>query len=367
MSLTGPHIPLVKVNMPPRELLMPRLESVLYSGMIAEGEHVAAFEARCAEEFKLPNALAMSSGTGALHVALLLAGVEPGDEVITTSMTAEPTNTTILNIGATPVFADVDPETGNLDPAAVEAMVTDRSRAIVVVHYAGYPADLPGLRQVADRHGLKLIEDCAHALGASSDGRAIGNYGDFAMFSFQSIKHMTTVDGGLLTMKDAGLLAEARRLRWFGLTKGVPRTEVDLRRPGFKYNMSNVTATIGLCQLDTIHEKVGCHILNGRFYDDALAAVPGLRPARVDATITPSYWLYTLLADDSDAVERTLGTIGVTASKLHRPNHLHTAFAGFRREDANLSTFYRRLVHIPCGWWVSNEDRERIVAALKAG
>ena len=168
-------------------------------------------------------------------------------------------------------------------------------------------------------------------------------------------------------MRDASLLAEARRLRWFGLTKGVPRTEVDLRRPGFKYNMNNVTAMIGLCQLDTIDERIAHHISNGRFYDRELQGVAGLTPARVDDGVAPSYWLYTLLADDSDAVERRLATIGVTASKLHRPNHLHTAFADFRRQDANLTAFYRRLVHIPCGWWVSEEDRERIVTSLRAG
>ena len=149
MTASEDRLPLVKVHMPAREHLLPRLEEVLYSGMIAEGEHVAAFEAQCAERFSLSNALAMSSGTGALHVAFLLSGVQPGDEVITTSMTAEPTNTTILNVGGVPVFADVDPETGNLDPASVAAMITARTKVICVVHYAGYPADLPALRRLA--------------------------------------------------------------------------------------------------------------------------------------------------------------------------------------------------------------------------
>lgn len=360
-------VPLVKVLMPARDLLMPRLEEVLYSGMIAEGAHVQAFEERCRDTFGLPNALAISSGTGALHIALLLAGVQPGDEVISTSMTAEPTNTTILQVGAEPVFADVDPATGNLDAASVEAMITDRTRAILVVHYAGYPADMVALRRIAKAHDLQLIEDCAHALGASLEGEPIGTLGDFAIFSFQAIKHMTTVDGGLLSMRDAALLPEARRLRWFGLTKGVPRTEVDLVRPGFKYNMSNVTAVIGNAQLDTIDAPIARHKANGRFYDAQLANVSGVEPARVDEGSDPSYWLYTLLADDSDDVERKLAEIGVMASKLHRPNHLHTAFSGFRRSDVGLTQFYKRLVHIPCGWWVTDEDRENIVDTLRAG
>ncbi|MCK6403038.1 MAG: DegT/DnrJ/EryC1/StrS family aminotransferase [Sphaerotilus natans subsp. sulfidivorans] len=360
-------IPLVKVAMPPRDLLMPALESVLYSGMLAEGEHVYQFEEQFAQAFGLPHALAMSSGTAALHVALLLAGVKSGDEVITTSMTAEPTNTTILQVGARPVFADVEEDNGNLDPAAVEACISPRTRAIVVVHYAGYPARLDALRELADRHGLSLIEDCAHALGARFGGQPIGTIGDFAIFSFQAIKHMTTVDGGVLTMRDISRLAEARRLRWFGLTKGVPRTEVDITTPGFKYNMHNVAAVVGKAQLAGIGELLARHVDNGRYYDAALAGIAGLAPARFAAAAEPSYWLYTLQADDSDAVERCLASIGVMASKLHRPNHYHSVFKPFRRPMPALDRFYQRLVHIPCGWWVSPTDRERIVDALRQG
>jgi len=367
MQTAAPMLPLVKVSMPPRETLMPALESVLYGGMIAEGEHVYRFEAEFAATFGLPNALATSSGTGALHIALLLAGVQPGDEVITTSMTAEPTNTTILQVGATPVFADVDAGNGNLSPEAVQAAVTGRTRAILVVHYAGYPVDLARMREIADRHGLRLIEDCAHALGARFGGEPIGTIGDSAIFSLQAIKHMTTVDGGVLTVKDASTLPLARRLRWFGLTKGVPRTEVDITTPGFKYNMNNVTATIGLLQLQGIRAVIGAHVANGQYYDQALAGIAGLAPARIVPAAEPSYWLYTLLADDSDDVERRLAAIGVSASKLHRPNHFHSVFAPHRRPLPQLDEFYRRLVHVPCGWWVTADDRARIVDALRKG
>lgn len=367
MSSQSTPLPLVKVAMPPREILLPALEEVLYGGFIAEGEQVYAFERAFAERFGVANPLAMSSGTGALHVALLAAGAGPGREVITTSMTAEPTNTVIMQTGAVPVFADVDPRTGNLDPAAAEAAVTDRTAAICVVHYAGYPADLDGLRAVADRRGVALVEDCAHALGARHAGRPIGSVGDSAIFSFQAIKHMTTVDGGLLALSHQDQVAEARRLRWFGLTKGVPRTEVDITRPGYKYNMNNVSATIGLAQLAHIDPVIRSHQDNGRFYDRRLASVPGLEPAPVSEGVDPSYWLYTLLSDDSDDVERRLAEIGVTASKLHRPNHLHSAFAPFAGDLPGLETFYRRLVHVPCGWWVGSEERERIVDALAKG
>ncbi len=360
-------LPLVKVAMPPRDDLMPALEQVLYSGMIGEGEAVYEFEREFASHFSLPNSLAVSSGTAALHLALLLSGVEVGDEVITTSMTAEPTNTTILQAGATPVFADVDPTTGNLDPEDVAACVTRRTRAICVVHYAGYPARLDRLRVIADNHGLALIEDCAHALGARFGGQPIGTIGDFSIFSLQAIKHMTTVDGGVLTMRDPALLAEARRLRWFGLSRGVPRTEVDISKAGFKYNMNNVAATIGLQQLRHIAPLIDRHKSNGRFLDTALSALPAARPPRIPNGSEPSYWLYTLLADDSDAVEALMAGIGVSASKLHRPNHLHSVFTAFRRPLPGLDAFYRRLVHMPCGWWVDDAMLQRITRTLLSG
>lgn len=360
-------IPLVKVAMPPKDVLMPALESVLYGGMIAEGEHVYRFEEAFAERFGLPSALATSSGTGALHIAFELAGAGPATEIITTSMTAEPTNTTILQVGATPVFADVNPLTGNLDPAAVETLITSRTKAICVVHYAGYPGELAELRRIADAHGVALIEDCAHALGAKYNGQSVGAFGDSGIFSFQAIKHMTTIDGGALVLSDPEQIPEAKRLRWFGLAKGVPRTEVDITRPGYKYNMSNVAGVLGQKQLLCIDALLDRHIANGRYYDATLASVPGIEPASIPEGAAPSYWLYTLLADDSNDVERRLADIGVMASKLHRPNHLHSVFGPYRREMPGLDEFYRRLVHIPCGWWVNDEDRARIVDALKRG
>lgn len=362
-------IPLVKVGLPEKQVLMPALERVLYSGQVGEGEHVYEFERRFAEHFGLPIALAMSSGTAALHAALHLADVKTGDEVISTSMTAEPTNTTILQIGAVPVFADVDPLSGNLDPASVEASITSRTRAILVVHYAGMPVRLNEISAIARRHGISLIEDCAHAMGARYDGAAIGTVGDFAIFSFQAIKHMTTVDGGMLTMRDAGLARAARKFRWFGLEKGVPRTEVDITSIGYKYNMNNVTATYGLAQLQDIDTRVlNPHIDNGRYFDREIGAIPGLAVASFDAVAEPSYWLYTVLSDDSDDVERRLASVDVSASKLHRPNHFHTIFSQLlTRPLPQLETYYRRMVHIPCGWWVDGKTREHIVDALKKG
>lgn len=360
-------IPLVKVLMPPKERLMPALEQVLYSGFIAEGEHVYRFERQFGEKFDLPLALGLNSGTGALHVSLLMAGVKPGDEVITTSMTAEPTNTVILQCGGRPMFADVDPESGNLDPESVASLIGPSTKAILVVHYAGFPAKLNALRAIADRHGVALIEDAAHALGAKYNGQGIGRVGDFGIFSLQAIKHMTTIDGGVLTLRDASRANEARKLRWFGMAKGVPRTEVDITTPGYKYNMHNVSAVIGLAQLESIDAHIDRHIANGRYFDEKIKAIPGLDITKYETNAAPSYWLYSVLSNNSADIERKMNEIGVTASKLHRPNHYHSVFKSARRPLPGLDSYYSRLTHLPCGWWVTDEDRARIVEALQRG
>ena len=360
-------LPLVKVGLPPAKELMPALESVLYSGQIAEGQQVCQFEERFSDHFRLPNVLAMSSGTAALHAALTLAGVQPGDEVISTPMTAEPTNTSILYCGAKVVWADVDPLSGNADPDSIRQNLTAKTKAIVVVHYAGYPVRLAEIRAIADEFGITLIEDCAHALGATYDGKPIGTVGHFSIFSFQAIKHMTTVDGGMLTVADPKLMTAAKKFRWFGMLKGVPRTEVDIQTVGYKYNMNNVNATIGLVQLNHISSILNRHISNGQYYDAQLQSIPGVDFARCDAAAKPSYWLYTLLSDHAEAIEKALNAADIMASKLHRSNNLHSIFSSSQKPLPGLDQFYKRLLHIPCGWWVTDEDRERIVDVIRKG
>jgi perosamine synthetase len=360
-------LPLVKVFFSPRESLLPALEAVLYSGQVAEGQQVYEFEEQFSKQFNLPNVLAMSSGTAALHAALTLAGVESGDEVISTPMTAEPTNTSILYCGAKVVWADVDPSSGNIEPESIRQSITSKTKAIVVVHYAGYPVRLAEIRAIADEYGIPLIEDCAHALGATYDGENLGKVGDFGIFSFQAIKHMTTVDGGILTIADPKHITAAKKFRWFGMLKGVPRTEVDIQTVGYKYNMNNVNATIGLVQLQNISKLLDRHISNGCYYDTQLKSVSDVNFARCDVHSRPSYWLYTLLSESAADIEKALNAAGIMASKLHRPNNLHSIFRGSEKPLPGLDLFYKRLLHIPCGWWVSDEDRERIVDVIKKG
>lgn len=357
-------VPLVKVLMPPKECLMEKLEEVLYSGMIAEGRHVYEFEENFSDTFKLNNVVAMSSGTAALHSALYLSGIRNGEEVITTPMTAEPTNLAILHAGGKPIFADVDPTNGNICPDSIESLISTKTKVILVVHYAGYPVNILKIRDIADKNNLILIEDCAHSLGASANNKPIGSFGDFAIFSFQAIKHMTTVDGGALIIKNPELLERAKRFRWFGLSKSISREENNIYEIGFKYNMHNVAAIIGTIQLRNILGKINSHIENANYYNQELSKDSSCFPARVYSNTQPSYWLYTFLTKNSQSIIERLNTNNVMASKLHKPNNLHTIFNSKNISFPGLNEFYQSLVHIPCGWWVDSETREKIVALI---
>ena len=347
--------------------MMPRLRDLLYSGQISEGPPVYEFERKFGEFTGHRNILSFYSGTAALHAALILGGIRSGDEIISTPMTAEPTNMAILHSGATIVWADVDPLNGNLTAESVASCISPRTKAIVVVHYGGVPAPMKAIQELAKRHKLLIVEDAAHALGARYDGHPIGQGSDYTMFSLQAIKHMTTVDGGMLACKDSEVLARGRRIRWFGIDRQAPRTEVDVREVGYKYHMNNLNATIGLTQLEFINPIIQRHIENGRYFDRALSGVPGLQLCTWELEAEPSYWFYTILADARDGLSRRLTERGIGNSPCHKRNDKHSLFAANERLLPGLDSFYSRMLHIPCGWWLAAEDREFVVRTVKEG
>jgi dTDP-4-amino-4,6-dideoxygalactose transaminase len=358
---------LFKVFMAPEAELIPRLRDVLYSGQVTEGEPVYEFERRFGDLVEQKNVLSFYSGTAALHTALILAGVSPGDDVVTTAMTAEPSNMAIRHAGAHIVWADVDPRNGNVTGATIEASLTPRTRAILVVHYGGIPAPIASIRLIAEQYRIPVIEDAAHALGARYGGVPIGAHSEFVMYSLQAVKHLNTVDGGMLVCRAADDADRGRLVRWFGIDRHTPRTVVDVETVGYKYHMNNVTATIGLVQLDHIGAVLGRHIQNGRFFDRALVGIDGLETCAWDAQAEPSYWFYTVLAERRDDLSRALSSRGIENGLVHRRNDLHRVFAGSRRDLPGLDEFWGRMLHLPCGWWVSSDDRERMGEAIRKG
>ncbi len=360
-------IPLVKTFIAPKEEMMPAIESTLYSGYIAVGEETAEFETELGNFIDNKNVVALNSGTAALHIAMELMGIGIGDEVISTPMTSEPTNIAIKMSGAHVVWADVDPDTGLLDPEDVEKRITEKTKAIMLVHYAGMVCDMDKYNRLSKKYNIPIIEDAAHAFGARYNGEMIGKNSRYTCFSFQAIKHMTTVDGGAICFRDSGEVNEAKKLRFFGIDKGVSRLANDISRVGYKYGMNNVNATIGLVQLRHMKDIIARHIENGKYFDTELVGIPGIKMVSYYPNTSPSYWLYTMKVEARDDFCRMMQEKGIVASPLHHRSDTHKIFEDSRVELDSMDKFYSEFVHIPCGWWVGVEEREFMVDTIKSG
>lgn len=360
-------IPLVKTNIPNREKLMPELEKVLYSGYVAQGEQVELFERAFEAYVGYGHSLSLNSGTAALHIALILAGVTVGDEVISTALTAEPTNVAIKMVGAKIRYADIDSNTGCIDPASIEKNINDKTKAIMVVDYAGVPVNVSEIQKISKKFNIPVIHDAAHAMGAMFNGLKTGNHFPYTIFSLQAIKHLTTIDGGILQIESMEQYEKGKLIRWFGIDKKLSRLDNNIQFQGYKYHMNNVNATIGLVQLAEIDAIVYAHIDNGKFYDDALQNIPGLELLKYYDHSEPSYWLYTMKVENRDAFVQKMAEKGIMASELHKRNDFHDYLNDFQQSLPVLDDFYSKLVHIPCGWWVTKQERENIVREIKSG
>lgn len=360
-------IPIVKSYIPSREKLIPKLEEVLYSGYIAQGEIVDQFEEKFSQFISNPYCLSVNSGSSALHIALILAGVKKGDEVISTPITAEPTNTVIKQSGAKIIWADIDPNTGNICPDDVEKKITSKTKAIMVVDYAGMPVNINRFVDIEKKYKIPIIEDAAHALGAIYNNKKLGNHFQYTIFSFQAIKHLTTIDGGMLCFKYKKAYEKGKLIRWFGIDKGKTRLDNNIAVQGYKYHMNNVNAMIGLVQLNEFNQILNKYIDNGKFFDKNLKNIKGLTLMNYYPKSEPSYWLYTMKVSNRENFIKMMVDNKIMASPLHKRNDLHSIFNDSNVELKQVNNFEKEWVHIPCGWWVSYEDRQYIVDCIKNG
>lgn len=361
-------IPLFKVHMPPREHLMPMLDKVLYSGYITQGAKVDEFEAKLGARFGMPYVLTVNAGTSALQLALRLANVR-GGEVITTPMTCSATVLPVLAEGARPVWADIDPNSGNIDPDDVEYKITDRTKAILAVHWGGQPCDMEKLMRIAEADGIPVIVDAAHALGADWNGQSIATQADFTCYSLQAIKHITTGDGGILVVKDVDDYERGKRLRWFGLDRssntGDARVDNDIPEWGYKFHMNDIAATLGLAQLHYLDYVVSRHRANAKFYDQML----GVPRQWEEPASNGAWWLYTLLWEDGEQRARFMEYMkgqDIQVSRVHSRLDQLTCFREFTCCPLpGVDTFFDREICIPVHWGLSFDDRERIAEAVK--
>jgi dTDP-4-amino-4,6-dideoxygalactose transaminase len=358
--------------------------ATLRSGWIGMGPRTIQFERDFAAYTGAKHAIAVNSCTAALHLGLIAAGVGPGDEVITTPLTFAATANVIEHVGARPVFADIDRRTQNLDPARVAEKITPRTKMIVPVHMLGRAADMDPLLALAAEHGLKIMEDAAHAVETVYRGRHAGTIGHFAAFSFYANKNVTTGEGGMLTTDDDAAADHIRRLRLHGISKDAWKryssegfTPYELVEPGYKYNMLDLTAALGLGQLRRVEENWRIRERLVALYNEGLAEVPGLTIPALEP-LEPgdrhSWHLYTIAIDLEgmtigreafiDALQaRNIGS-GIHYSALHMQGYYREHY-GYKRGDLpNAEWVSDRTVSLPLSPAMTEQDVEDVIEAV---
>jgi dTDP-4-amino-4,6-dideoxygalactose transaminase len=349
------------------------LSTVLASGMVARGATAHEFEKRLAERVGAGDALTTASGTAASLLAFEALGIGPGDEVLTPSLTCLGVVNAISRTGATPVFVDVDADTLTIDPDLTRGAVTDRTKAIVPVHYAGHPADLDALTAIAATHDLAIVEDIAHGLGASYRGRVLGSSGNLGILSFHGTKIITTGEGGAL-IGPAPLLDRARLDTNFGVTpgqhpSGFPEDAVET--PGLKFGMSDLQAALGISQLARLDELLGARRRIAEFYTDRFASNPAFRTPTVKGGTTSSWHAYTLrvrpevISATAEEFVRSVRAHGGAAAHQFFPAHLTPLYAG----AATLPVTEREaflILSLPIFPGITDDQLDREVTAVEA-
>lgn len=371
---------------------------VLNSGYIGQGPKVDEFEKDLRNYFDHDYVSTLNSGTSGLHLALHMLkkpakntnvyygsvsvesswlGLEPGDEVLATPMTCTASNWPILANGLKIKWVDIDPTTLNMDLDDLERKITPKTKVIMLVHWGGYPNDLDRIKKIQKnallRFGFKpaVIEDGAHSFGSKYKEKLIGTHGNLTMFSLQAIKHLTSIDGGLLLSPHNELHRRAKLMRWYGIDRDGDRKdfrcEADVEEWGFKFHMNDVCATVGLENLKHVDDIVKKHKSNANFYDNNLTDISGVKLLERKEGHDSAFWIYSLLVENRDGFYRHMNECGVAVSQVHERNDKHTCVKDYRTALPSLDKTIGKIVSIPVGWWVSDENREYIVDCIKKG
>jgi dTDP-4-amino-4,6-dideoxygalactose transaminase len=354
----------------------------LESGWITTGPRVKKFEEDLKRYFGAPHALALSSATAGLHVALLALELKSGDEVITTPMTFAATLNTIVLAGGRPVLVDVEPDTYNMDMSKLAGAITKQTRAIMPVHFAGLPVDLDPLYQLADKHGLRVIEDAAHAIGTEYKGKRIGAYGDTQVFSFHPNKNMTTGEGGCVVTRDDKLAEKIALLRFHGMDREAwnrfgksGSQHYEIITPGLKYNMMDIQAALGLHQLPALDGFIKRRTELALRYQKLLAGWPQwTRPGTPAFAHRHAWHLYTPLINpaaagmDRDGFMQGMKQRNIGTGLHYRAVHLYPYYRehyGFKPGDfPNAESISDRIVSLPLFPGMRDADQDRAIAAM---
>lgn len=356
--------------------------SCLRSGWIGTGPRVARFEADFAEYKGVLQAVAFNSCTAALHLCILALNLKPGDEVITTPLTFCATVNAIIHSGATPVLADVDPRTMNIDPSEIERRITPNSRAIIPVHFAGRSCQMDSIVDIAKRHGLKIIEDCAHAIETEYKGKKAGTFGDFGCFSFYSTKNVVTGEGGMAIARRDEDISRLKMLGLHGMSKDAWKRFGDegfkhyqVLECGFKYNMMDLQAALGIYQLKRVEANWQRRGRIWQKYMEAFSDLPIGLPALIETESRHAYHLFTILIDrDRTGISRdkfldsmTANGIGVGVHYLSIPEHpYYQQTFGWKPDDyTNSMRIGRQTVSLPISAKLTEDDIADVIASVR--
>jgi perosamine synthetase len=347
--------------------------SVIKSTHISAGKVAEAFEKKLISELNVVNPVTLNSATSALHLALVVAGIKKGDEVIIPAQTFIATGLVVLMQGATPVFADIQLETGNIDPLSIKEKITSKTKAIIPVHWSGYPCDMDEINQIAKENNLIVIEDAAHAIGAKYKGKAIGSISNFTAFSFQAIKHLTTGDGGALCCLNSNDFYQAKRRRWFDIDRDNAKPSIlgervyDAEEIGYKYHMNDIAAAMGIGNLKTLPEILNHHKTIATIYSNGLKNIPGIELMKYKNDRESSWWFYQIKLENREDFIKKLNSKGIPSSVVHLRIDKNSVLGGLRNELVNQNEFNAKQVSLPIHMGLSEEITQSFIEEIKKG
>lgn len=354
------------------ETAIEEVTKVLHSRWIGQGPRVTEFEQQFTKMFGgNGHSLAVGSGTDALHLSYILAGLQPGDEVITPVFTCTATTIPFLYMGVKFRFADIDPTTLNISIPHVRQLVNEKTKAIVCVHYGGLPCDMNELLAIAAEYNIPVIEDAAHALGATYNGKPIGSISDFTMFSFQAIKHITTGDGGMLVVRDKEIVAKGERVRWFGIDRSNKQKgtwENDIWEVGYKYQMTDIAAAMGIAALKEFDKTLAYRQKLFDIYKRELRNVPGLTLIGTDyKDRTHAAWLCTAIVEKRLDFMKYLRDNKIESGQIHYRNDRYSVLGGRRDDLPMMDSVEDKYIVLPLNNHLTEAQIEYVCSTIKKG